>query len=341
MEQATCEVAYKHVDVERLIVLTNLALNTIGVSYKRRDEFRQKQAEMVEKALFEGELLTGKGLNQEVGLQRPGDTRWVNMLDALVVAGDDDIAKTQAILDGISNGLSLSLQRRDQDVVNAMSLLGTTKRRFQKTRDEGWESLMNEVKSFCVQHDIDILIEWMQLDCRFPEISTDLLIGVGCLNPANSFSYYNKEKVFKMAKLYTDDFDYFALDCLSFELDTFIDNFSTNERFSSISTLGEFSKTLVQSATVERMFSAMEIIKAELRNKISDEFLNDTVALLVMVVLLGWGNGGDWEGSSHLNSAKWLFHVVFINKKIVARKNSSRLLFVKSLNLKAVVRNYP
>ena len=70
------KVAYKHVDVERLIVLTNLALNTIGVSYKRRDEFRQKQAEMVEKALFEGELLTGKGLNQEVGLQRPGDTRW-------------------------------------------------------------------------------------------------------------------------------------------------------------------------------------------------------------------------------------------------------------------------
>lgn len=62
------KVARKHVDVERLIDLTNLALNTIGVSYKRRDEFRQKQAEMVEKALSEGELLTGKGLNQEVGL---------------------------------------------------------------------------------------------------------------------------------------------------------------------------------------------------------------------------------------------------------------------------------
>ncbi|CAO2817285.1 unnamed protein product [Amaranthus hypochondriacus] len=123
---------------------------------------------------------------------------------------------------------------------------------------------------------------------------------VGCLNPANSFSYYNKEKVLKMAKLYPDDFDYLALDCLSFELDTFIDNFSTDKRFSSLSTLGEFSKTLVQSglykscphffkllklalilpvstATVERVFSAMKIIKTELRNKISDEFLNDTV----------------------------------------------------------------
>ena len=73
-----------------------------------------------------------------------------------------------------------------------------------------------------------------------------------------------------------------------------------DERYSSLSTLGDFSKTLVQSglymscphfykllmlaltfpvstATVERVFSAMKIIKTELRNKISDEFLNDTV----------------------------------------------------------------
>ncbi|XP_057540815.1 uncharacterized protein LOC130818674 [Amaranthus tricolor] len=142
-------------------------------------------------------------------------------------------------------------------------------------------------------------MQMQELDCRFPKIGTDLLIGVGCLNPANSFSYYNKEKVFKMAKLYPDDFDYFALDCLSFELDTFIDNFSTDKRFSSLSILGEFSKTLVQSglykscphfykllkltlillgstATVERVFSTMKIIKTELRNKISDEVLNDT-----------------------------------------------------------------
>ncbi|XP_057528552.1 uncharacterized protein LOC130807378 [Amaranthus tricolor] len=143
-------------------------------------------------------------------------------------------------------------------------------------------------------------MQMQELDFCFPEISTDLLIGVSCLNPANSFSYYDKEKVFKMAKLYPVDLNYFSLDSHSFELDTFIDNFSTDERFSSLSTLGEFSKTLVQSglykscphfykllklalsllvstATVERVFSTMKIIKIELRNKISDEFLNDTV----------------------------------------------------------------
>ena len=33
----------------------------------------------------------------------------------------------------------------------------------------------------------------------------------------------------------------------------------------------------VSTATVERVFSAMKFIKTKLRNKISDEFLNDTV----------------------------------------------------------------
>ena len=41
--------AHKHVDVERLIDLTNLALNTIGVSYKRRDAFRKKKLRWLKK----------------------------------------------------------------------------------------------------------------------------------------------------------------------------------------------------------------------------------------------------------------------------------------------------
>ena len=104
----------------------------------------------------------------------------VDVLDALVLAGDDDIAKTQAILDGIQTfdfafiehlmnlvmgityPFSLSLQRRDQDIANAIRLLHTAKRLFQMTRDEGWDSLMNDVTSFCVKHDIKFLT-WMSL----------------------------------------------------------------------------------------------------------------------------------------------------------------------------------
>jgi len=51
-------------------------LNVIDGSYRRRDEFREKQTEVVKQALRLGELQTEQGLNQELGLGRPGDTRW-------------------------------------------------------------------------------------------------------------------------------------------------------------------------------------------------------------------------------------------------------------------------
>ena len=76
-----------------------------------------------------------------------------DVLDALILAGDNDIAKTEAILDdiqtfyfafmvhlmklvmGITYPLSLSLQRRDQDIANVIRLLHTAKRQFQMTRN--------------------------------------------------------------------------------------------------------------------------------------------------------------------------------------------------------------
>ena len=57
---------------------------------------------------------------------------------------------------GITNALSYALQRRDQDIVNAISLLITAKRQLQKTRDQGWDALLNSVSSFCVKYDIEI-----------------------------------------------------------------------------------------------------------------------------------------------------------------------------------------
>jgi len=37
---------------------------------------------------------------------------------------------------GITNALSQALQRRDQDIVNAISLLGSAKQQLQMTRDQ-------------------------------------------------------------------------------------------------------------------------------------------------------------------------------------------------------------
>jgi len=46
---------------------------------------------------------------------------------------------------GITNALHQALQRRDQNIVNAMSLLGSAKRQLQMTRDQGWDSLIENV----------------------------------------------------------------------------------------------------------------------------------------------------------------------------------------------------
>ncbi|KAG5574793.1 hypothetical protein H5410_054927 [Solanum commersonii] len=44
----------------------------------------------------------------------------------------------------------------DQDIVNAMGFLAFTKQRLQNMRDNEFESLMDDVSSFCEKHDIAI-----------------------------------------------------------------------------------------------------------------------------------------------------------------------------------------
>uniref|UniRef100_A0A0A9E010 DUF4371 domain-containing protein n=1 Tax=Arundo donax TaxID=35708 RepID=A0A0A9E010_ARUDO len=51
-------------------------LNTIATSCKRHEMLGVAQAKELEQALELGEIESGRGLNQGMGLARPGDTRW-------------------------------------------------------------------------------------------------------------------------------------------------------------------------------------------------------------------------------------------------------------------------
>ncbi|XP_049398939.1 uncharacterized protein LOC125862856 [Solanum stenotomum] len=76
LQLALVGLSKKNSDVDNFFyVLTNI-LNTIGASFKRRDSLRQHQEDKLEELLKFGEVHTGQGLNQERGLQRPGDIRW-------------------------------------------------------------------------------------------------------------------------------------------------------------------------------------------------------------------------------------------------------------------------
>ncbi|XP_075658596.1 uncharacterized protein LOC142628367 [Castanea sativa] len=125
-----------------------------------------------------------------------------------------------------------------------------SKQRLQVMRNDEWISLLTEVSSFCATQDIPILnmdeifvvsgrprcntqqntnlhhyrvelfytvidMQLQELNNRFSEVNTDLLLCMACLNPSNSFVAFDKEKLIRLAKFYPFEFpgtDILALD---------------------------------------------------------------------------------------------------------------------------------
>ena len=52
------------------------------------------------------------------------------------------------------------------------------------------------------------IIDWQlqELNSRFSEANSELLLCMGCLNPSDSFSAFNKEKFIRLAQLYAQSF---------------------------------------------------------------------------------------------------------------------------------------
>ena len=130
----------------------------------------------------------------DMGLSRPGDTRWgshyktilhiVDMyptiLEVLVRIGKDPAQKSEwtrirgvaaafesydfvfnlhlmVVVLGYTNDLSISLQKKDQDIVNAMTLVRLAKDRMQHMRSSlGWQGFLAKVTFFCKKHGIEV-----------------------------------------------------------------------------------------------------------------------------------------------------------------------------------------
>ena len=57
----------------------------------------------------------------------------------------------------ITDKLCQALQSQSQEILNVMHLVLSTKALIQKFRDDGWDSLLATVISFCEKHCIDVL----------------------------------------------------------------------------------------------------------------------------------------------------------------------------------------
>lgn len=240
---------------------------------------------------------------------------------------------------GLANQLNIALQKKDQDIVNAISLVKQTKERLQQMREDGWESLLNLVTCFCDKNKIGVPkmedeyltrgkkkrnkvyttninhfrvevffaiidLQTQELNNRFDEVSMELLSCMTCLNPVDNFSSFDKLKLLRLVEFYPNDFTSVESSYLEDELDTFIYDMRRDDRFHGLKDMGELSVKLfetkkhesyrlvylliklvlilpVATATVERAFSVMSIVKNRLRNSIGDQFLNDCLVTYI------------------------------------------------------------
>ena len=165
-------------------------VNTSSASCKRRDVLREEHHQQIVDMLERGEISSGRGLNQETSLTRPGDTRWgshyttllrihqmwLGTLFVLREINDESRGLTQAAgwiekmedykfvfilklmikLLAITNELSHVLQKKDLNIVHAMELVSDVKHRLASMRESGWDDLFDEVQQFCMEKGIPV-----------------------------------------------------------------------------------------------------------------------------------------------------------------------------------------
>ena len=143
---------------------------------------------------------------------------------------------------------------------------------------------------------IDAILSEMNHRCI--EVSLELLLCMVSLNPRNSFANFDVDKLVRLAQIYAMDFDVGDLILLPTQLRSFVSRARRTQDFLGCVELGKVAEIMVKTemntsyplvyrlieltlilpvatATVERIFSAMSIVKTDLRNKMGDEWLND------------------------------------------------------------------
>ena len=139
---------------------------------------------------------------------------------------------------------------------------------------------------------------------RFSEASTDLLDCIACLDPKNGLSNFDMDKLAHLVDLYPVDFISTRRTFLSQELQSFLSDMRIDGRFFNVEDLGSLAKKMketmkyrvfptvyrlvelalllpVATTSVERVFSAMKAVKTDLRNRMGDEWLNDSLVVYI------------------------------------------------------------
>ncbi|KAL3654079.1 hypothetical protein CASFOL_003760 [Castilleja foliolosa] len=364
------------IPVHQFFTNLTFIINVVCASSKRHDELQMAKADEIKRLLELGEIKSGKGLNQVGTLRRAGDTRWgshfysicslLTMYDVTRVVlqgiiedvshttysqrGDADAAYVYMIsfefvfilhmikeVMGKTSTLSQEIQKKSQDILNAIELVSATKVSLNDYRNNGFDSLIAEVTFFCDKHqiempdmsalyrstryrprkkDLHVTFEHYyrvdlftatldkqihELNSRFNEHAIELL----SLSSSLVSKEINIDQIcLLVSKYYPEDFTEQEKINLRYQLEIFNTEMTQNTLLSGVSTLADLCKCLVETkkretyylvdrvvrliltllvstATTERAFSAMKIFKTRLRNKMSDEYLANSLVVYI------------------------------------------------------------
>jgi hAT family C-terminal dimerisation region len=124
------------------------------------------------------------------------------------------------------------------------------------------------------------------------------------LDPKNSFSSFNKDRLLQLALFYPSDFNQFEFSILASQLENYIMDVQDDRDFFEVDNLVELSQKLVETnrhnvytlvykliklglllpvatASVERVFSAMNLVKTDIRSSMGDKWMNDCLITFI------------------------------------------------------------
>ena len=127
---------------------------------------------------------------------------------------------------------------------------------------------------------------------------------MACLNPCDSFIAFDKQKLLRLAQFYPQDFSLIESMILNDQLETYIIDMRSSIEFSELKGINDLAEKMVETkrhivyllayllvtlalvlpvatAIVERTFSAMNIVKNRLRNRMGDQWMNDHLLVYI------------------------------------------------------------
>ncbi|XP_066384574.1 uncharacterized protein [Miscanthus floridulus] len=344
--QVLVAVAKGNTDCKTFFDQVSILLNIVRVSCKRHNMLRNAMLENAKKALECASSLYSSihDVLIELGADIAYMEDWTKIhfvLGAFEIFEFVFFVHLMYVILGYTNELSECLQRKDQDILNAISLVNVAKSRMQELRSDGWDNFLQKVTSFCIKHGVEVpamdgayvpygksaryararnqtnddhfrrevyigVIDQIsqELDNRFDEINMELLSCMAAFSPSNSFASFDARKVRRLAEFYPKDFSNNDLLKLELQLDNYIDDMRQDASFQGLNNIVDLSVKLVETkrhkvydmvylllklilllpvatASVERVFSALVIVKTKTRNMIGDTVLDDCLVTFI------------------------------------------------------------